>query len=150
MTAVTARTPKPATDAQVQTAMNLYREAMAHVPEALAVSDEMEAYFRSLSREALSDHIGKAIRRAALPLPPRLRVAAEYVAAWENHNVMYVIVKTDNQHRGEDAVETVFGPYQRYTDALDTCQQMRAMLPPEYATHEDNPIDFGVFPIVAG
>jgi hypothetical protein len=60
---------------------------------------------------------------------------------------MWVIIKTDNRQRGDDSVQAVLGPYESHDGALNDCQQLRAYLPPECSTHEDNPIDFGVWEI---
>lgn len=57
---------------------------------------------------------------------------------------MYVIVETDNRHRGEGAVMSVLGPFDTEEAALDVNAMLRAHLPAQYATHEENPIDYTV------
>ena len=62
---------------------------------------------------------------------------------------MYVIVKTDNENRGDDCILAVYGLYMRYADALDVCMELRAELPDGVSQHEDNPIDYGVMELTS-
>ena len=57
---------------------------------------------------------------------------------------VYVIVETDNRYSGGDAVMSVLGPFDTEEDALDVNAMLRAHLPAEYKTHEENPIDYTV------
>lgn len=60
---------------------------------------------------------------------------------------MFVIIRTDNRQRGDDTITAVFGPYKSETEALEINAELRADLPAHYPSHEDNPIDHGVWEI---
>ena len=60
---------------------------------------------------------------------------------------MFVIVKTDNRQRGDDTILAVYGPYQTEDEALEINAELRAYLPEQYASHDDYPIDHGVWPV---
>ena len=60
---------------------------------------------------------------------------------------MFVIIRTDNRERGDDTITAVFGPYTGEAEALDINAQLRAFLPAQYASHEDNPVDYGVWEV---
>lgn len=62
---------------------------------------------------------------------------------------MFVIVRTDNRQRGDDAITGVFGPFKSEAEALEINAELRADLPAHYSSHEDNPIDYGVWEIQA-
>lgn len=62
---------------------------------------------------------------------------------------MFVIVKTHGHYRGEDAVSAVYGPYASEAEALDVNAELRAELPAQYASHDDYPVDYGVFEVGA-
>jgi hypothetical protein len=61
---------------------------------------------------------------------------------------VYVIIETDNEQRGGDALVRVFGPFPTEEVALDVNADLRAELPDPYETHEDYPADFTVMPVL--
>lgn len=60
---------------------------------------------------------------------------------------MFVIIQTYSQARGDDSITAVYGPYESRDEALDINAQLRAFLPAQYASHEDNPVDYGVWEV---
>ena len=60
---------------------------------------------------------------------------------------MFVIVETDNRNRGDEAVMAVIGTYATEAEAMMVNAELRAELPAQYASHEDNPVDYSVFEV---
>lgn len=56
----------------------------------------------------------------------------------------FVIVKTTNTERGDDAVMAVFGPFDSFDDAQRVCIGMQEALPSEYGDNAQYPIGYSV------
>lgn len=58
---------------------------------------------------------------------------------------VFVIVETDNRWRGHEVIVGVMGPYETEERALEVNAELRAVLPSQYESHDENPTDYTVF-----